>query len=348
MAAVAHVGGAAYNDLLAALCVTVLLGLAGTAVRRGLDPGLIALISVVASAAALTRLSAAALAVSVAGVAVLAGAVRAAQGRGRWGPPIALLLIGPATVLAASGWFYLRNLVLTGTITGSHFDWALENQNRTVRPVWAVLVDPVTWARLPDVFWWAGRQPPNDPYTVTTLVLTSVLLVWTPLVLALVAGLRRARRLARGSVAGNADDPGAHRTDNLLLLAVPATAVAVAVAMQVLYAASSGGVYPRYLLVVSLPLCLAVAAGLSTRLRRYLPVWTAITLADLVVWLAVELSSAPPAGYYPELPVPAAVVAALACGAAAVSARAVLRANSAQATTAAAADSTSTRTGPAS
>lgn len=348
MAAVAHVGGAAYNDLLAALCVTVLLGLAGTAVRRGLDAGLIALISVVASAAALTRLSAAAIAVSVAGVAVLAGAIRAAQGRGRWGPAIALLLIGPATVLATSGWFYVRNLVLTGSITGSHFDWALANQNRTVRPVWAVLVDPVTWARLPDVFWWAGRQPPNDPYTVTTLVLTTVLLVWTPLVLALVTGLRRARRRTRGSVAGSADDPGAGRTDHLLLLAVPATAVAVAVTMQVLYAASSGGVYPRYLLVVSLPVCLAVAAGLSTRLHRYLPVWTALTLADLVVWLVVGLSSAPPAGYYPELPVPAAVAAALACGAAVVSARAVLRANRPQATTAATADATSTRTDAAS
>lgn len=344
MAAVAHVGGSAYNDLLAATCVTVLLGLVGTAVRRGLDARLIALISLVAAAAALTRLSAATLAVAVAGVAVVAGAVRARQGRGRWGPVVALLLVGPATVLATSGWFYLRNLVLTGTVTGSHFDWALANQNRTVRPVWAVLVDPVTWTRLPDVFWWAGRQPPNDPYTITTLVVTAVLLVWTPLVLALVAARRRARRFPPTPDVGSADDPGAGRTDRLLLLAVPVTAVVVAVTMQVLYAASSGGVYPRYLLVVALPLCLAVAAGLSTRPSRLVPVWTAITVTDLLVWLAVELSSVPPAGYYPELPVAAVAVACCACGAAAVSAAAAVRAYRPQAHTAATATATSTPT----
>jgi hypothetical protein len=202
----------------------------------------------------------------------------------------------------------------------------------------------VTWARLPDVFWWAGRLPPSNPYIITTLVLTALLLLWTPLVIAGRAALRRARRLTHGSMAGNADDPGAGRTDGLLLLALPAGAVVVAVTMQVLYAANSGGIYPRYLLVISLPLCLAVAAGLLTRLRRYLPVWTAISLVDLVVWLAVELSTAPPAGYYAELPVPAAVVAALACGTAVVSARAVLRANRPQASTAAPAASTSTRT----
>jgi hypothetical protein len=344
MPAVAHVGGTAYNDLPAALCVTVLFGLAGTTIRRGLDARLVALISLVAAAAALTRLSAAAIAVTVAGTALLAGATRARQGRGRWGPVIALAVAGPVTVLAASGWFYLRNLVLTGTITGSHFDWALANQGRTVRPVWAVLVDPVTWTRLPDLFWWAGRQPPNDPYTIITLVLTAVLLVWTPLVIALMAGVRRARRFGRDSVTGGADDPGAGRTDSLLLLALPTAAVAVAVTMQVLYAASSGGVYPRYLLVVALPLSLAIASGLSTRLRRYLPVWTAITLADLAIWLVVELSAAPPAGYYAELPVAAAVVAGCAGVAAVGSAMAVLRANRLHASTAATAASTTTET----
>jgi hypothetical protein len=348
MAAVAHVGGTAYNDLLATLWVTVVLGLVGTVIRRGLDARLIALIAVVAAAASLTRMSAGAIAVAVAAVAVVAGAVRARQGRGRWGPVIALSVAGPLTVLAASGWFYLRNLALTGTITGSHFDWALANQNRTERPVWLVLVDPVTWARLPDVFWWAGRLPPSNPYIITTLVLTALLLLWTPLVIAARAALRRARRLTHGSMAGNADDPGAGRTDGLLLLALPAGSVVVAVTMQALYAANSGGIYPRYLLVVSLPLCLAVAAGLSTRLRRYLPVWTAISLVDLAVWLAVELSTAPPAGYYAELPVPAAVVAALACGTAVVSARAVLRANTPQASTAATATSTSSTTSAAS
>lgn len=312
MPAAAHVGGTAYNDLLAATGVTVLFGLAATAVRRGLDARLIALLSLVAAACALTRLSAALIAAVVAGIALAAGAVRAAQGRGRWGHVVALAVAGPGAVLATSGWFYLRNLQLTGTITGSHFDWALENQNRQARPVWAVLVDPETWLRLPDLFWWAGRLPPNTPLTVTTLIVTAVLLVWTPWVIAL---LRPTRSVDRPS-----------GVDALLLRALPVVAVLVAVSVQVGYASSSGGVYPRYLLVVALPLCLATAAGLAVRPRLLVPAWTALTVVDLAVWLTVELATAPEPGYYSELPLPAAVTGGVAAGAVVGSAALALRA----------------------
>lgn len=327
MPAVAHVGGSAYNDLLAATGVTVLFGLAATAVRRGLDARLIAVLSLVAATCALTRLSAALIAAVVAGVALAAGAVRAAQGRGRWAHVGALALAGPGAVLATSGWFYLRNLELTGTITGSHFDWALANQNRQERPVWAVLADPATWTRLPDLFWWAGRLPPNTPLTVTTLVVTAVLLVWTPLVIALVAAVRRHRASRpEPGVEPVEASTGPQPVDRLLLRALPVVAVVVSVTVQVTYAASSGGVYPRYLLVVSLPLCLAVAAGLTVRPRLLVPAWTALTLLDLAVWLAVELAAPAPPGYYAELPLPAAVVGVLAAGAVAASSALALRA----------------------
>lgn len=338
MPAAAHVGGSAYNDLLAATFVTVLFGLAATAVRRGLDARLISLLSLVAAACALTRLSAALIAAVVAGVALAAGAVRAAQGRGRWAHVAALAVAGPGAVLAASGWFYLRNLALTGSITGSHFDWALEHQNRQERPVWAVLADPTTWVRLPDLFWWAGRLPPNTPLTITTMVVTALLLVWTPLVIALVVAVRRRRSAVERSTPET-------RTDRLLLRALPVAAVVVSLSVQVGYAASSGGIYPRYLLVVSLPLCLAIAAGLATRPRRLLPAWTALTVLDLVVWLSVELATPAEPGYYDELPLPAAVVgvaaAAAVVGSAVLAFRAMreigmARANRAAATTAAA------------
>lgn len=310
MPAAAHVGGSAYNDLLAAVLVTVLFGLAGTAVRRGLDARLVALISLVAAACALTRLSAALIAAVVAGVALAAAAIRAAQGQGRWGHVVALALAGPGAVLATSGWFYLRNLALTGNITGSHFDWALANQNRTERPVWAVLADPVTWARLPDLFWWDGRLPPSTPLTVTTLVVTAALLVWAPLVIALVTAVRRRTRLVEASLAG----------------ALPVVAVLVSVSVQVGYASNSGGVYPRYLLVVALPLCLAIATGLAVRPRLLLPAWTALTLLDLAVWLPLELVTPKGMGFYPALPLPAAVVGLLAALAVAGSAVLALRA----------------------
>ncbi len=355
MPAAAHVGGSAYNDLLAATAVTVLFGLAATAVRRGLDARLIALLSLVAATCALTRLSAALIAAVVAGFALAAGAVRATQGRGRWAHVGALALAGPGAVLATSGWFYLRNLELTGTVTGSHFDWALANQNRQERPVWAVLADPETWTRLPDLFWWAGRLPPNTALTLTTMVVTAGLLVWTPLVLALVAAARLRRAAARGLTSpvppDGPDGAPAHRTDRLLLLALPVAAVAVSVTVQVTYAASSGGVYPRYLLVVSLPLCLAIAAGLAVRSRLLVPAWTALTVADLAVWLSVELVTPAPPGYYADLPLPAAVVGVLAAGAVAVSSTLALRAvrdsgatraNRAVATTAAIAPATTT------
>jgi hypothetical protein len=354
MPAAAHVGGNAYNDLLAATGVTVLFGLAATAVRRGLDARLIALLSLVAATCALSRLSAALIAAVVAGVALAAGAVRAAQGRGRWAHVVALAVAGPAAVLATSGWFYLRNVRLTGTVTGSHFDWALENQNRQVRPVWAVLADPETWLRLPDLFWWAGRLPPNTPLTATTLVVTAVLLVWTPLVIALV---RRRSPVEHslvehplGALGAPPAPPvvatratnGATRVDGLLQRALPVVALLVAVSVQVVYASSSGGVYPRYLLVVALPLCLGIAAGLAVRPRLLVPAWTAVTVLDLAVWLSVELTAPPQPGYYSELPVPAAVVGALAAvavvGSAVLALRAVrgtARANRAAARTAA-------------
>lgn len=322
MPAAAHVGGSAYNDLLAAVGVTVLFGLAATAVRRGLDARLVTLLSLVAAACALTRLSAALIAVVVAGVALAAGAVRAAQGRGRWSHVLALAVAGPGAVLATSGWFYLRNLELTGTVTGSHFDWALENQNRQERPVWAVLADPETWARLPDLFWWAGRLPPSTPLTVTTLVVTAALLVWTPLVVALVSRVRHRGAPAPASEA--ATGLAAH-TDRTLLRALPVVAAAVAVSVQVVYTSSSGGVYPRYLLVVALPVCLGVAAGLAVRPRLLLPAWTALTVLDLAVWLSVELATPSAPGYYDELPLPAALVGGVAGAAVVASAALALR-----------------------
>lgn len=339
MPAAAHVGGTAYNDLLAATGVTVLFGLAATAVRRGLDPRLITWLSLAAATCALTRLSAALIAAVIAAVALAAGTVRAAQGRGRWTHVIALAVAGPGAVLATSGWFYLRNVRLTGTVTGSHFDWALENQNRQERPVWAVLADPETWLRLPDLFWWAGRLPPNTPLTVTTLVVTALLLVWAPLIVAVVTAARRRTLLVERTV------------DGLLLRALPVVALLVSVSVQVAYASSSGGVYPRYLLVVSLPLCLAIAAGLAVRPRLLVPAWTAVTVLDLAVWLSVELATPPEPGYYDEASVPAAVVGVLAVaaivGSAALALRAVralggTRANRAEATTAAAPTATVT------
>lgn len=308
MAAKSLIGGSGYNDLLAAVFVTAMFGVAATVIRRGLDARLVLVLSLLASGAALTRLSAGVIAVVVAGMAGLAGVVRAAQGRGRWPPVLGLALGGPALVLATAGWFYVRNVELTGNVTGSHFDWSFENQGRSPKPLWLVLVEWVTWLRLPNLFWWAGQQPPRTTYVTVAMIVTGLALVWIPIGIAIARVIRR-----------RVED-----TDRLLLvlLVLP---VLVLVAMQVVFASNSGGVYPRYLLPVLLPVCLAIAAGLATRPRLLIPAWTAITLADLAAWVVVELRTAPvESWYYTEAPVPSVVVAVLAVTAAVVTARLVL------------------------
>ncbi|MBE1878413.1 hypothetical protein [Myceligenerans pegani] len=335
-AAVAHAGGNAFNDLVATLCVTTMFGVGATAIRRGLDTRLVVLLSLLAAASALSRLSAALIAVVIGAFAVLAGSVRAAQGRGRWGPVLGLAIGGPATALAAAGWFYARNVALTGNIPGSHFDWALANQVREVRPVWQVALDPVTWARLPDFFWWAGRVPPTTPYSATTLTVTAILLVWAPLIIGLLVRVRRGgpwwsgwrparpgatgrgtagRRTTRGARPGAPDRPGAvapriaggapvaddaHPADRLLVALLPWAAVTTSVTAQVLYTAASGGMYPRYLLPVALPVFLAVAAGLAWRPRLLVPLWAAVAIGDLVSWLFAELTTPAQPGLYAE------------------------------------------------
>lgn len=314
MAGKSLIGGSGYNDLLAAIFVTALFGAAAAAFRRGLDARLVLVIALLTSGAALTRLSAGMVAVVVAGVAGLAGVVRARQRRGRWAPVVGLVLGGPALVLVAAGWFYARNLELTGTLTGSHFDWSYENQGRSPKPLWLVLVEYVTWLRLPNLFWWAGQQPPRTTYVLTTMIVTGIALVWIPALLALARAAKH-RHLPTGL-------PAADRRLLLLLLALP---VVVLVATQVVFASNGGGVYPRYLLPVALPLCLVIAAGLATRPRLLVPLWTAVTLADLAGWVVVELRT-PPAEpwYYTDAPVPSVAAAVLAVAAAVVTARVLL------------------------
>lgn len=326
MAGKSLAGGSGYNDLLAAVLVTALFGAAAVAVRRGLDARLVLVIALLTSGAALTRLSAGVVAVVVAGVAGLAGIVRARQRRGRWGPVVGLVLGGPAIVLVAAGWFYARNLELTGNLTGSHFDWSYENQGRSPKPLAHVLVEYVTWLRLPNLFWWAGQQPPRTAYVLVTMIITGLALVWVPAVLAIARAVRHRDRLGAPLAAD--------RRLLILLLVLP---VLVLVSMQVVFASNGGGVYPRYLLPVALPLCLVIAAGLATRPRLLIPAWTAVALADLGGWVAKELTTPPAESwYYTDAPVPSVVAAVLAVAAAVATSRVLLdtTANRTQAPTA--------------
>ena len=276
---VARVGGSGYNDVFAALLTTWLLGLAAGAVRSGLTWPRAAGLVVVSALCLGTRLHTMVM-VGVLVAAVLAGVllrtaglpgVRGATARGDAVRAAAVVLGVPAAVAATSGWFYLRNVALTGSVTGGHPDWAAENLDRVVRPVPEVLADAGVWTRLLAVF---GHDRLPDAAVV-------LLLLVVPATLAAVAGVRTAR---------NTRLPAAGRAD-VLLLVTGGTAVAATLAMQLVYTAGGGSPHPRYLLPVIGILAMLVAQGLVSTHRR-LPwaagLWCAVPLIDQAIWIAVS------------------------------------------------------------
>ena len=302
---VARVGGSGYNDIFAALLTTWLLGLAAGAVRSGLTWPRTAWLIVVSALCLGTRLHTIVM-VGILVAAVLAGvALRTAglrSGRGDTVRAVVLALGVPAAVAATSGWFYLRNVALTGTVTGGHPDWAAQNLDRVARPVPEVLADAGVWTHLLAVF---GHGKLPDAGVV-------LLLLVAPAVLAVVAGVRTVR---------NGRLPAAGRA-GVLIVVTGATAVAATLAMQLVYTAGGGSPHPRYLLPVIGVLAVLVAHGLVST-RRLLPwaagLWCAVPLADQAVWVAVSVPRY--AGVWPDGPLsaPGAWVAwAMACAAVAV------------------------------
>jgi hypothetical protein len=271
---VARVGGSGYNDIFAALLTTWLLGLAAGAVRSGLTWPRAAGLIVVSALCLGSRLHTMVM-VGVLVAAVLAGVVlRTAGLRGVRGEAVraAVVALGvPAAVVATSGWFYLRNVALTGSVTGGHPDWAAQNLDRVVRPVPDVLADAGVWTRLLAVF---GHDQLPDAAVV-------LLLLVAPAALAAVAGLRTVRD-ARLPATGRAD---------VVILATGATAVAATLAMQLVYTAGGGSPHPRYLLPVIGILAMLVAQGLVST-RRWLPwaagLWCAVPLIDQAIWIVVS------------------------------------------------------------
>jgi hypothetical protein len=291
---VARVGGSAYNDVLAAVLTTWLFGVAASAVRSGLTWRRTVLLVVIPALCLGVRLHTMVM-VAVMVAAVLVGVLLQdysdASRRGDRARAVVLALGVPGAVAATTGWFWLRNLRLTGSVTGGHPDWAAENLDRVVRPVLDVLLDGGVWVRLLAVFGY-GAVP--DAVGV-------VLLLAVPAALALLGVLRRIRR-GYGSGRGVVPDlPG------VLIAASGAGVVVVTLAMQAMYTAGGGSPHPRYLLLVVAPLALLVARGLTelgVHSHRVMAVglaaWCAVPLVDQAAWIAV---SAPRyAGTWPDGP----------------------------------------------
>lgn len=329
-AVVAQVGGTVFNDLLAALGVTVLLGLVARLVRTGLSWPLVAATAATAGACALTRTSA----MITAAVCLVAAGVAGLLHR-QLARTAALTLATVVAVAGTAGWFYARNLRLTGSITGGHPEWAAQNQGRELRTLPEILADPETWDRLPNLFWW-GPQVPRAWAVDALVVLPLVLAAVGALATLVVRRLRAPGPPADG--AGRARVPGGGRAGALRALPVllPVVAAGVALGVQLTYATTGGGLYPRYLLPVVLPVALGIAAGLLRVPGRWpvaVPVWAGAVVVDMLLWLRAGNPSAPGAALdhpaetvtgYPALTGAAWVAAAAAVVLSAAAAGAVL------------------------
>lgn len=294
----ARLGGSAYNDMLTALLVTALLGLTLRSLRHGLGPRLLAGLVLIAAACALTRTSAMIVAVVCLAAALLGAVLRARLQLEPARRAVALAVAAPAAVALASGWFYVRNVRLTGSITGGHPDWSTENLGRETRSLGEAVTDLGTWGELLDLFQW------RDVLSAGT---AAVVLLLVPAV----AAAATLRPGARGTTPAPPADP-ANRTLAALPVLLLVGATGAVLAVQIAYTAANGSAHPRYLLPVVLPLCLAVGAGLSRWPRVAIPAWVAVVLWGFVRWVAGGPAAPVVPGGYVAQPGASAVTCAVA------------------------------------
>lgn len=284
-----------YNDFLAVLTATGLLASAVSLIRRGRTSGRVALVALWASAAALTRVSG----LLFVGVAVCLTMIGAAAAHEATRQRIAAALRDGTLVLIAvaltSGWFYWRNAILHGGITG-----APENRIQlgfeSDQSVWGVLTGGEFWGRqVLEVF--AGAVPrllnksnpfgfadatlapgPTLLFAIVLGVLTGLLVV-PPLVFALRSGV--------GQIRSRGPRPDLIGFTPWLFMGA---CVPVIVFASASHASHGGNPHGRYLLQV-LPL-VAVAVGVAwarfSKRSGSGPILVTLGLAliaNLVFWL---------------------------------------------------------------
>ncbi len=268
------VSGAIYNDALATLLGTLVIGLTCRILRRGSPRHEWVWLAVACAAAAATRLATVAV-IAVSLVCLVVNGLASDQGRDRWGrwtAPVSAILT-TVLVVATSGWFYLRNLRLTGSVTGGHPEWSSQHLNRTTTSVTELALRPDTWEKLLGYF-----QTNQSGYAVPFIGL-----VLLPLILSLV-GLVTSWLWIRPSGV------------SVVIVALLATLTMAVITMQLEYSAGGGGLVPRYTLPVLMPTAAAIAWGLTysqSLSRALVPAWTTGVGAVLVQWTAAVVPADP-------------------------------------------------------
>ncbi|ROS61813.1 hypothetical protein EDF38_0911 [Frigoribacterium sp. PhB160] len=265
------VGGSIYNDLLAVTFAALALGLAAAVVRGGLTLRLGVLLALTSAGGLASRLSFGIFVVAMAGALVVA-AHRGRPVRRELLARVAAALGLVVAPLLAVGWFYARNVALTGTVTGGHPDWSAANLGRNTHPVVEVVQAPTFWTGLFSLYRYDVDRADPLPW----------LALLVPLGLALVAAVllvaTRRLRPSRGDV---------------LVVVMAAAVTALTVVMQLNYVAGGGAANTRYSLPV-VPVIAVVTAWALCRGGRagvvLVAVWAAGVFAAYTT--AVDLSVA--------------------------------------------------------
>ncbi|MEL4319038.1 hypothetical protein WJX64_08490 [Leifsonia sp. YIM 134122] len=243
MGMIVLVGGAIYNDLITVVFAALALGLAATVIRDGLRPWLVAGLALVAAGGMLSRLSFGVFVVAIVAAIIVAPSTH--RWPRAWAVRIAsAAIVGGAAVLA-SGWFYLRNIALTGNVSGGHPEWSQEHLGRRVRAVSDVVLDPEFWGGLFSLY----------RYNLPRGWLDHWVLLLVPVLLAATGAVWAIRRMVRAR--------SVHRAEvwiGLMLLGV----FAATLLLQVQYVAGGGGANTRYTLPLVPIIAPIVAYGLTT------------------------------------------------------------------------------------
>ncbi|MBZ2196413.1 hypothetical protein [Occultella gossypii] len=293
---VSGVGGAVYNDILAAFFCALLLGVTARSIRSGLTRQDTTLLAVLGSLGMLSRASAAIVLALCLAALVIGAALGPAPGRARRvGRSLLHATIAGCVVLASALWFYLHLLESTGTLTGGNIEWFRARLGRVERPVLELVADPDAWWQLTR-FFGHGRYGTFPVELMTTACL----------LLPVAVGLVFLRRL-RTTIPADA------------VVAGLATAlVLAALAQQFGYASGGGQLSPRYLLPVATVPFVLVAHGLTAALRaRWLPTaaWLVVVNLQFYDWLRGVITALPEPRVAPTLPGAAAAAAGLALAA---------------------------------
>ncbi|GAA4175519.1 hypothetical protein GCM10022287_21220 [Gryllotalpicola koreensis] len=171
------IGGTVYSDLACLVCGAFAFGLCGALAREGRSWGLIFGAAGVSALGMLSRLSFAVWLI------VLLVAVLLAENR-RTGFRRLLMATGDALIvggsaLAFAGWFYVRNLLVAGSITGGHSDWSSEHLGRTSATWIEVIFGSKFWIGVFAIFNGHLSRTDFGPWLLLLVPLMAAALAWS-------------------------------------------------------------------------------------------------------------------------------------------------------------------------